>query len=124
MMEEVIVSLNFHLYHHIDEGDKLHLYLERPMKFGNLPTVGSSIHCTLLSSEHWKETYVVENVVHILNVKFYSEYRTYVHTKPKRVGFLSLLSHYTEIKDDEDEMLVNFIDIFKKDGWSISKEEL
>ena len=120
---DVHVLLEIHLKLHINEEPKYILNMGRKMTFNHLPSKGSVIQIGLLSTDtflgvRFEVDYLISKMT-----SNYVEYQNIVKTVPKVDGFHSFLNSYSSSKE-RDQILEDFKNLFKKDGWVIEVESV
>lgn len=120
---DVYVLLEIHLKLHINEETKYILHMGRKMTFNYLPSKGSVIQIGLLSTDtflgvRFEVDYLISKMT-----SNYVEYQNIVKTVPKVDGFHSFLNSYSSSKE-RDQILEDFKNLFKKDGWVIEVESV
>ena len=118
---DVNVLLEIHLYLHINEDPKYILQLGRKMTFNQLPSKGSVIQIGILSTDSYKEvSFEVDYLISKMTSN-YVEFQNSLVTVPKVDGFHNFLNKYSS-STERDQILDDFTNLVKKDGWSIKVE--
>tara|TARA_B100001093_G_C26361277_1_gene814592 strand:+ start:148 stop:525 length:378 start_codon:yes stop_codon:yes gene_type:complete len=118
---DVNVFLELHLYLHINEDPKYILHLGRKMTFNQLPSKGSVIKIGILSTDSYKEVSFEVDYLMSKMTSNYVEFQNSLVTVPKVDGFHNFLNQYS-LSEERDQILDDFTNLVKKDGWSIEVE--
>ena len=91
------------------------------MTFNQLPSKGSVIKIGILSTDSYKEVSFEVDYLMSKMTSNYVEFQNSLVTVPKVDGFHNFLNQYS-LSEERDQILDDFTNLVKKDGWSIEVE--